>query len=303
MKLRNAVTVALTCGALAGAGPIAFAKNTNQSSVRKMTPTPAASSKQDHVKEAASNELYKRRKALVKEAVAANDEMVRAVMALNQKDTKKAFKLLEQADGQLNVVLARDPHLTLAPIGVRASLNDLEGTSGQVHKEVEKAKKELDKGDVQDARAALLPIASEMRIATDYIPLEVYPDSIKKASQEIQAGKLDDAKLTLAAAMSSIVTIEDVIPLPPIKAEGDVLHAEGLIKMDKAKYKDAAEDLLKSADDQLAFATALGYGPYKEIRDQIKSVKSDIASGTVKPNAFDRLKHLLHELTHKSAQG
>jgi hypothetical protein len=259
-------------------------------------PTPAAAAKEEHVKSTASQEIGKRRQLLIKEAISANDEILHAIFSLEKKDTKEAFKMLEKADGQLSVLLARDPKLKLAPIDVRASTYDLENSPDTIQKIVKDAKLALDNGQIQSTRALLLPLTSEMRIYTDYLPLEIYPDAIKRASKAIQEAKPNTAEAILADALGSVVTTEDVIPLPPLKAEGDVLEAERLYNKDKVKNRNKVSSLLISADMHLANAKDLGYGEYQVIRDEITSIKSQLDAG--KPDLFGRIKILFHEITH-----
>lgn len=261
-------------------------------------PVPATASKEDHVKAIAKQELGKRRQSLMNEAIVANDEILHAIFFLEKKDTKQAFAMLTKADGQLNILLARDPNLKLAPIDVRANVMDLELSSDLIHKAVKNAKSELDNGHIQAARIILAPLVSEMHIDTDFLPLEIYPNAIKQAIEEIQASKLKEAESTLADALSSIVSSEEIVPLPPLKAEGDVLKAERLLNKDKIKNKKTVLSLLKSADKHLVNANALGYGKYQSIRDQIALIKTRVEGGETRPDLFERIKNLFHEIIH-----
>ena len=261
-------------------------------------PVPAAAAKEDHVKEIARQELSNRRQSLMKEAVVANDEIVHAIFFLEKKDTRQAYTMLTKADGQLNILLARDPNLKLAPVDVRANVMDLEISPDKIHNAVRDAKSELDNGHIQAARILLAPLVSEMHIDTDFLPLGIYPNAIKQASKEIQASRLDEAASTLADALSSIVTSQEVIPLPPLKAEGDVLKAEQLLNKDKVNNRSKVLSLLDSADNHLADSEALGYGKYQTIRSEIASIKTRVAGGGAKPDLFERVKGLFHEIMH-----
>jgi hypothetical protein len=259
-------------------------------------PVPATASNIDHVKNAASMEIAKHRKTLVKEAVIANDEILHAIFNLEKKDTKRAFDMLGKADGQLNILLARAPKLKLAPIDVRASITDIDVSPEKIQKAVKDAKDALDDGHIQTARTLLAPLASEMHIDTDYLPLETYPDAIKIASREIQASKLEDAEATLADALSSIVTSEEVIPLPPLKAQGDILKAEKLQK--QGKDKQAVLSMLDNADQELADAKALGYGSYQQLRKEIASIKNKVDGGSKETDLFEHLKKRFEDILH-----
>ena len=296
MKSLHRITVGLMSVTLMSIGSVALAAGDVH--VSKTVPTPAASSRNAHIKNVASQEITKRRHSLNKEAVVANDEIFHAILFLKKKDTKQAYKMLEMADGQLSVLLARDPNLKLAAIDVRASVKDLEASPKTINKAVKDAVSALKKGKVQDARALLASLVSEMYIQTDYLPLEIYPAAIKLASKEIHATKLNAAEATLSGVLGSIVTIDVVVPLPPIKAEGDVLAAEKLMKQGKDKHKKQILSLLTSADTHLVNASALGYGNYKHIRTEITSIKSQVDAGTAKPDLFERINNLFHKLIH-----
>ena len=250
------------------------------------------------IKSSASHEVEKRRLALVKEVIVANDEIRHAIWYLEKKESRHAFKALEKADGQLNAALARDPNLKLAAIDVRANFLDFESDPDTIHKMVKEAKSSLDDGNVQVARQLLTPLVSEMHIDTDFLPLEIYPAAIKQASRQIQQSKFSEAVATLTDALSSIVTTEEIIPLPLIKAEGDVLEAEQLLKQDQVNNKADALSLLSAADRQLATADALGYGQFKDLHGEIGTIKTSVEGGEVKPGLFEKSKQLFHEIAH-----
>jgi hypothetical protein len=293
------ISIGLISTTMLGAGFSALAASGIATSAAA-TPTPAVAAKEASVKNSASQEIAKRRRALVNEGIVANDEILHSILYLEKKDTKDAFKMLAKADGQLNILLARDPHLKLAPIDVRASVSDLESTPETINKAVKDAEAALDKGEIQAARVILSPLKSEMHIDTDFLPLEIIPDAIKQASKEIQASKLKEAETTLADALGSIVTNEEIVPLPPLKAQGDVFEAEKLLDKDKVKNKDEVLALLNSADTHLANASALGYGKHTDIENEIASIKSKVEGGDAEPNLFARVKKLFHEMIHSN---
>jgi hypothetical protein len=294
--LNNLVLVAAAAFSLSASTSALTEEMGGNATSAKVAPTPAAASKDEHVKKEGSHEIGQRRQSLSKEAILARDEVLHAIIYLDKKDTKEAFKMLEKADGQLSVLLARDPKLKFAAIDVRASIIDLEDSPDTNQKIVRDAKLALDNGQIQSARTLLSHMTSEMHISTDYLPLEIYPDAIKRASTAIQEAKPIVAEAILADAMGSIVTDEDVIPLPPMKAEGDVLEAEELYTKDKVKNKAKVLSLLNSADVHLANAKILGYGEHQEIRDEIASIKSKLDMAN--PDLFERIKNLFHKNTN-----
>ncbi len=293
-KTRNAMSLLASTALMAAIGSAAAAD------ARVSPPaTPAAAAKAQHVKDVASQALRRERRRLIRNAMVAQDEVLHALFYLEDHDTKRAFHLLADADGQLNVLLARDPHLKLVPIAVRANIVDTKPSLDKIHTSVKGAESALDAGNIQHARALLVPLRSEMHIDTDLLPLGIYPKAIKKASAEIQASRISDAESTLADALGSIVTSERVVPLPPIEAEGDVLDAEGLMKQGTAKNKAAILSLLSRADHHLADAEALGYGKYKPIRGEIAAIQEKVRGGNAKPGIFGHIKQMFHDLAAK----
>lgn len=296
MKKAHHFALCLLSSSLLFSSPVVFASiKAAQTASTTSVPVEVASNTRKHAKNIARQEIKKHHKSLVKEAIIAHNDMLQAVFFLDKNDTRNAFKKLEDADGKLGVLLARNQHLKMAAIDIRANINDLEISPNDIEKVVNKAKSALNNGKIQAARAKLATLSSEMDIYTDYLPLETYPDVIKMASKQIQAHKIKAAELTLADALDSIVTVEKVMPLPPIKAEGDVIEAEQLFKHNKVKNKDMIQRLLTDADNHLLNAKELGYGEYQGIRTEISAIQSTVDSDTTKPDLFERIKNLFHK--------
>lgn len=295
MRSKSKVAGRLICLALAASSLLAVAAETTKTS-DAAPPVPAASTKDHDINSAASGAIDRRRQKIIKEAVSADTAIVSAIEALDNKDSKAAFKDLELASGKLDVVLARDPKLKLAPINVRSGVVDLETTPTNVKRTVSDARTALDAGRVQVARDLLMSLVSEIRITTDYLPLEIYPAAIKLATKQIQASNLKAAEMTLAGAVSSVVSAEEVIPLAPIKAEFDIGAAQALYKKDHVKNKERVLALLAEADAHLASGTALGYGKYDNIQKEITALRSKITGGDTSPDLFDRVKKFFESL-------
>lgn len=259
-------------------------------------PTPAAMVQKHGISAHAQALVRAHRQKLVQEAVVAQREIVAALVALDRKDSKSAFKDLTRAAGKLDVVLARDPKLKLAPIDVRASVIDQESTPDTIARVVKDAKAALDSGKIQEARTLLTAMTSEMRVSTDYLPLEIYPQAIKLASQQIQHNHLSAASATLAGALSSVVTGEEIVPLAPIKAQADVDHAVNLFSADKTKNRDHVLALLDEASTDLKAGTELGYGKYSEIQKEIATVRDEVGAGHAKLSVFAKLKKYLESV-------
>ncbi|MBI1424805.1 MAG: YfdX family protein [Gammaproteobacteria bacterium] len=267
--------------------------------IAEKTVTDVATASTSKANEKAANELLKHREALVQEATAANDEIIKALEQLKKKNEHSAYKTLADASGKLDVVLARDPDLKMAPIAVRMRVIDLAANAKDVKDIVDQARKALDKGQVQAARALIDPLVSEIRLATDYLPMATYPAAIKHAVAEIQKGKIQEARADLYAALSTIVTNDDIIPLPPLNAEADVMRASQLEKKDRSKNRKDIVKLLDEANQQIALADRLGYGEYKDIKKEIAAVKDKVNAGSRDSNLFGHLENLFKEVRNK----
>lgn len=260
---------------------------------------PAALQEKGHINQETTQALLKQREALVKEAAVANDDMLQAIVSLEKGDKDAAYKALSDASGKLDVALARDPHLRQMPISVRVSSTDLESKPGDIVSVLKQARSQLSEGHVQAAKALLRPLTSEIRVTTEYLPMDTYPGQIKLASREIQEGHSREAAQRLADTLGTIGTDEKIIPLPPLKAEAAIEDAQALIQKDKTGNRDQALALLAQARQQLEVGRLLGYGDYKDINDEMDAVKSRITGGSWDTKAFDRLKALLQEAKSK----
>ncbi len=254
---------------------------------------------QEQVNETAAQAMLKEQQGLEEEAMTANMEIFQAVVSLSKNDKDGAYKALSDASGKLDVVLSRDPHMKHVPIAVHVTTKDLESGPDAVKATLTKARKALDAGQIQNVRSLLKPLTSEIRITTDYLPMDTYPAEIKTATSEIQAGHSHEAARRLVATLATVGSNEKVIPLPPLKAETDVQEADELIQADKVKNRQAALDLLTKAKAQLEVGKLLGYGNYKDITKEMDTVKEKITGGSWDQHLFDRVKSLLKEAKAK----
>ncbi len=243
-----------------------------------------------------STQLLKRRKSLLNDAVTAQEEIFKAISSLQKNDKVPAYKSLMAAAGKLDGVLVRDPSLKLAAMNVRSNIIDSEVTTEVLKETVSQAKKQLNEGNIQQARALLNPMVSEIRISTDSLPMATYPAAIRLAIIDIDDGKLKEAEQLLRATLDTVVTVEEVIPLPPLKAEKKMLEAEQLLKIDEAKNRQKADDLFNQAKQNLKLGKLLGYGDYKNLNDAITSAQSKIKDVTNDTNRFSPLNDFFPDL-------
>jgi len=242
----------------------------------------------------------KRKKAL-EDAKSAIAETEKALKALEDKKSDEALQSLALATGKLELILARDPKLALAPIGVSVVTYDLLAKEDTIKSRIEEAKALLKDGEVQRARRLMAGLASEIEYRTTNIPLATYPSAIKAITPLIDAGRIEEAKSGLRAALNTLVVTTEAVPLPKLRAEYLLKEAQGLAEK---KSRNATEDdklkrHLREARHQLKLAELLGYGKkdaYKSIYDQIDDLEKKTSGGRSGKGWFDKLKRLIRKL-------
>lgn len=224
--------------------------------------------------ESVERESEEKRKALIQEAFDALAQTRDVMKLLGEGKNKEALDLLTLVTGKLDLVIAREPSLALAPIDIQASVVNVMGSASVLELLVEDARSALRAGRVQEARALLSNLASEIVIETTQLPMATYPAAIKLAARHIDEGKPDEAKLVLMAALGSLVISRQVMPLPLINARNLLKRAESLAeKADRsADEEQELAAVLDGAAAQIRRAEILGYGT----RDEIKALQSHI---------------------------
>ena len=139
----------------------------------------------------------------------------RALLALENKDSKTALSILQTVSKNLDGVLSKNPALSLLIADVDINVFDYKGDEKSLKDSVKQADDLLDSGKLQGARAILANLASEMRITTISIPL----GTIKKAIDQIGAGKPDLASQSLEVVLDSLVETSELLALPVLRAE------------------------------------------------------------------------------------
>ena len=241
------------------------------------------------------------RKQLLAEATAAIAETEKALKALEDKKKDEALKALAEVTGKLELIVARDPKLALAPVHMEVVSYDLFASPDTIKAVIKEARKAIESGEIQKARPLVAALASELQFRTTNIPLATYPVAIKAITPLIDAGKIDEAKAKLQAALNTQVITTDVIPLPKLRAENLVKEAQILAEK-KDRTKDENEKLathLKSAREQLQMAEELGYGKkkdYKPMYEQLDGIEKASAGGKSGTGWFDKIKKQVSDL-------
>jgi hypothetical protein len=236
-----------------------------------------------------------KRAQLLKDAQAALDETRAALDALNKGDQKAALAALERVSGKLDVIVARDPRLALAPVGVTTVIRDLYASVDTVKAAVKQAKADLSSNRVQEARTLLEDLASQAEIHTTEIPLATYPAAIRSVAPLIDAGKTEDAKAALSTALNTLVVETLIVPLPQVRADVMLTEAQNLAA--KGNLTDADKTrlrgLIESARTEIQLAETLGYGTkddFKPLYAQIDDVRKKADAGESGRGLFDKLK-------------
>lgn len=245
------------------------------------------------------------REELLQDAVSALQETENALAALDKKDAKAATAALERATGKLEIVLARNPNLALAPVDVSIVSYDVLGSVDAVNALRKSAEEALEDGRLQEARHLIDGLASETVVRVSNLPLATYPDAIKAAAVLVAQNKLDEAKAALEAALSTIVIRDVIHPLPLTRASAAIEEARKLAANTQRGAGDEAriQRLLTIAREQLRLGQALGYATKDEMKDLLKTV-DEIEDGTKNKGAatsiFDKIRERFKKATESS---
>ena len=263
--------------------------------------TEVGKSVQPQVDAKATEQAAEKRKKITADAIAAVAETRNALKLLDEKKADEALAALERVTGKLELILARDPKLALAPVDVEVITFDLIAKLDTIKAVIKEAEDYLEDGEVQKARPLVANLASEIQIRTTSIPLATYPGAIKAVAPLIDAGKVDEAKVALQAALNTLVVTTDVIPLPVLRAETLLRNAEALAENKERTDKDnkTLANQLAEARNQLKMAELLGYGnkkAFKPMYEQIDQIEEKTADGKSGKGWLDKIKQQLSDL-------
>ncbi|WP_329757799.1 heat resistance protein YfdX1 [Stenotrophomonas maltophilia] len=293
---------ALALAVVVGLSGPALAQSAAGSRPGAAAPSAASKAAQPQVDDKVAREAAGKRAKLAQDAITALAKTHEALILLDARKTKEALAALELASGKLELVLARDPKLALAPVDVRVITHDIHADVESVKKAVKLSRELLDDGEVQKARPIVANLASEIVIETDNLPMATYPAAIKSAARLIDSGKIDDAKAVLARALNTMVMTSVAFPLPVLRAEAAMAKAEKLAETGKrnAKQSEELSALLAYVRTEIELAQILGYGKkadFKPIFDQVKAIEQKSAGGKSGKGWFDELKMRIQRLS------
>ena len=256
---------------------------------------PATESVQAEVDQQSDDRTAHKRRQIINEATTALEQTRTALKALDEKDVDAALVALEKATGKLEIILAREPELALAPVDVNVVTYDLLARPETVKAMLHDAENDLEDGRIQQARLLIANLASEIVYETTSIPLITYPTAIKAVTRMIDQDKLDEARAALRAALNTLIKTRDIIPLPILRAELLLAYAEELAENEERTIKDneTLEELLKEARTQLNLAELLGYGEkesFEPMFEQLDRIEENTAGGKGGKGWFDKIK-------------
>lgn len=298
------LSAAMFCLAPTLAQPAWGADKANSASQNKPEPK---SAEQQAVKQQVDTEVRAKtddlRKGLIEEAVQALAMTQKAETLLGGKepDTKAALAELENAIGKLELVVARQPELALAPVAVTNSLHDVIARPETVKSLVAAATKDLDDGRIQDARRTLDDLASELVVSVSRLPLSTYPAAIRQAAAFIDAGKTAEAREQIQTALNLIVVQRFIYPLPWIRAKAMLDEAEKLAETSSRNsgQNDRLSRLLQAARAEIELGQALGYITKENsstLFEQLEQIEAKTADGKSGEGFFNSIKSLVQKL-------
>jgi len=299
------LTLKILLAALLSLGPVALAPAFAEDTALPTEPqaqSEATESVQPQVDAKTTDQTEEKRKKITADAVTAVNETKKALKLLDEKKTDEALAALERATGKLELILARDPTLALAPVDVGVVTYDLLANLDTVKAVIHDAENYLEDGEIQKARPLVASLASEIVFRTTSIPLATYPDAIKAITPLIDEGKLDEAKAGLQAALNTLViTTDEVIPLPVLRAENLLKNAETLVENEERTVKDneTLAKQLEEARNQLKLAELLGYGSkesFEPMYEQLDQIEQKTTGGKSGKGVFDKIKQQVSDL-------
>ncbi len=240
--------------------------------------------------------------APVQEAVQVLAETRQVLQLLEENKPAEAVEALAGLLGKLEILVARHPELQLLPLGQRSEVIDIHADIDSIKDAEKKAKKLLEKGDIQAARHVMRYLASEVVLYNDFLPLAEFPAYVKRVVPLIDKGSLDEARQALVAALNRVVTVENIVPLPLVRAQ---LLLEQARKQSEQENTDRDEllQLVDSARYQLEMAEILGYGhveeDYPELYETLETLRKQLKGDESGKESFLKLDKAISALRSK----
>ncbi len=286
--MKKNITLVASLAFLLSSG-VAYAKNDTNATIKLES------------QKAVDNEVHNLRRDILQDAMKAVFETNNALLLLENNKPKEAIASINKAIKKLEITLKKDPSLGLKPIYVSKIMHDYRASSSLIKKKIKMVKEHLDKGELQEARALLMPMVSDISISTTSIPLKIYADSIKKVIPLIEDLKILEATIALDTLLNTLVVKELVIPLPPLKAKGLLMEAEKILADQNRTegYSGKVTKILEEVHEQLYVAELLGYGNQKEFKsmhERINKIEEAVIGKKEEKDMFEGIKKSWHFL-------
>lgn len=301
MNKVNLFTIPLVVGLLCSSLALPTLSEDTALPIKKEQQSKAAESVRENIDQAVGKGVEEKRKTLIDEAISAVNETKNALSLLDENKTKEAIKTLEKVTGKLELIIARDPELALAPVDIKVNILDLLASSKTIKDTIKTVEDLIEDGLIQEARPIMEYLASEIQYVTTSIPLETYPDAIKSISPLIDEGKIDVAKAELQMALNTLVITKTIVALPALRTEALLAKAEKLAEKKERSDKEEKQltEALDAAREQLKIAQLLGYGDkkaYKPMYKEISIIKDKSTGGKSGKGWFEKIKLKLEDL-------
>ncbi len=261
----------------------------------------ASASVASEVEAEADKATAERRQKIIQGAVEAIAHTKNALTALEEERIDDALEALALTTGKLELIVAREPELALAPTDVAIITRDLYATPAAIQMAIDRAEDALANGKVQGARHILDGLGSELVFSVTNLPLATYPDAIKAITPLIDDGKIEEAKQSLHAVLNTLVVTDHIVPLPVLRSEALLERAEELAeKSDRTNAENGElSNKLAAVRNQLEMAELLGYGDdedFERLYAQLDDIEEKTEDGKSGEGFFDRLKSSMSEL-------
>ena len=242
------------------------------------------------------------RKLLDKDAVAAIEQTVKAIDSIAKGETAGALQAIQEATGKIDILLARNPELTLVPVTVESLIIDAAPRDlKQIEDLADAANGALSLNDLPEARVLLGALRSELRVRTYNLPLGMYPAALQEAARLLDQNR-QLAGNALLSVVNRLVIVDQVTPIPLLSAQEAIKQAQSRAHEDK----NAAQELLEIAQFELNRAKALGYAgldpEYTALKDDISSIKKQLKTREDAASGFSRLKARLEAFLKRQSE-
>lgn len=256
---------------------------------------------ESEVQDEAQAQTSDRRERILQEAIDALTGTKDALKALEEERIDDALDALAMTTGRLELIVAREPELMLAPTDVAVIERDILGSKEAVRRAIQRAEDALDEGQVQEARRILDGLGSEIVLSVTSLPLATYPDAIRAIAPLIDKGMIEEAKTGLQAALNTLVVTDHVLPLPVLRTDALLARAEELAAQEDRSDEDNEKlaNSLSAARNQLEMAELLGYGEtddYEGLYAQIDRIEQQTEGGRSGTGFFKNIKHSMSNL-------